>query len=1371
MTEGTMATDDGRDRPRAGTQVDLHSIPWETTPLGDMQEWPSNLRCAAELVLSMTRPACIFWGESLALLFNETFGTFLGAARAEYQGRPAAGISSELVQAVLKQAVLVLNSLQPDDPRPIQLILERNGNLEEMHFNLVLSPVPVGSGRAGGVICILEEITGPVQEKRRAALLQRLATRLARAPSMEEALDAVSLTLEAHLSDFPFALLYADRKPAALLACAGVTPGSEVAPALIGEDVTTSWPIEEICRSSEPVFVRDLQRKFGSVAQGNWSHPPSVAVGIRIAARDEMEPMIFIAALSPFQPRTERLLDMLAEIAHLLGDVFGRLRRTEQLRSHAESLSDLDAAKSLFYANLSHQFRTPLTLILAPIADLLAQGDTGLPKEARNILEIVERNAEKLLRLVDNLLDLSRVETGNLAPVFEPVDLSVLTREIAEVFRAPVEAAGLRYSVSASETGSICVDREMWEKILLNLISNALKFTREGEIGVVLEKTDQSIRLVVRDTGIGIPESEIPKVFDPYQQAAEMGARTLEGSEVSLALVKALVGLHEGTVEVESRFGEGTAFVVTFPNNLPAAPSPSGVSDISLARRADSFVEEALRWLPQEEDELTSDEGDDLNGRVLGHVLVADDCADMRDYMRALLSPYYRVTTVPDGHEALAAAIELRPDLLLTDVAMPGLDGFGLLQALRGDSRTSTIPVIMLSGHAGEEERVEGLHAGADDYLIKPFSSRELLARVAGLLGLASIRRESEEALRESEERFRNLADNAPFMVWVTSADGVCTFLSKSWLDFTGQAAETALGRGWVKAVHPDDAAEWDRRFREARKLRQPFRMEYRLRRADGEYRWVINAASPRLAQDGHFLGYIGSVIDITEEKKKEEALRTSERLYRAIGESIDYGVWVCDPEGRNTYASESFLKLVGLTQEQCSNDGWLEVLHPDDRERTMSAWRECARTGGNWDIEHRFKGVDGAWHPILARGVPVRNATGEITAWAGINLDIGRLKDVENELREMDQRKDEFLAVLAHELRNPLAPLRNCVELIQMARNEPDEVDYALGVMERQLGQMVRLIDDLLDVSRISRGKIELKKEILDLNSVLRSAIETSKPLIKQGEHELTINLAREPVFIHADATRLAQIFANLLSNAAKYTSRGGHIHLSARREEGEALISVKDNGIGIPGHMLPKIFEMFTQVDRSLERSQSGLGIGLTIVRRLVEMHGGTVEAISQGFGKGSEFIVRLPKAENPVPESIAGRIRNMQGSVARRILVVDDNRDAALSLSMMLGMLGHEAETAHDGLEALKVAGRFRPDVILLDIGMPKLNGYDTCRAIRQQPWGGNTVIVAVTGWGQAEDRRKSQEAGFDYHLVKPVDPAAIEKLLGESGSKVS
>ena len=418
----------------------------------------------------------------------------------------------------------------------------------------------------------------------------------------------------------------------------------------------------------------------------------------------------------------------------------------------------------------------------------------------------------------------------------------------------------------------------------------------------------------------------------------------------------------------------------------------------------------------------------------------------------------------------------------------------------------------------------------------------------------------------------------------------------------------------------------------------------------------------------------MGVVIDafnkmLDEVQSHARALETSEKLYRAIGESINYGVWVCDADGRCIYVSDSFLKLVGLTMEQATNDGWGSVLHPDDIENTMAAWKECAHTGNNWYREHRMMGMDGKYHSILAQGVPIRDDSGQIMRWAGINLDISRLKNTERALLEADRRKDEFLATLAHELRNPLAPIRNAVRILDSDAADERQRKWGREVIARQVQRMSLLLDDLLDVSRITRGQLELKKDYVDLKAVVGVAVETARPLLDGKQHQLTVSLPSENVKLEADPLRLSQVIGNLLTNAAKYTDSGGRIALNARLQHGELVIAIRDSGIGLTRESMPGLFTMFSQVNSAVDRAEGGLGIGLALVKGLVSLHGGRVEVRSEGLGRGSKFIIHLPHKVLAPRTAVAVEEDSgaANASVVRhcRVLVADDNRDAAESL----------------------------------------------------------------------------------------------------------
>jgi PAS domain S-box-containing protein len=503
--------------------------------------------------------------------------------------------------------------------------------------------------------------------------------------------------------------------------------------------------------------------------------------------------------------------------------------------------------------------------------------------------------------------------------------------------------------------------------------------------------------------------------------------------------------------------------------------------------------------------------------------------------------------------------------------------------------------------------------------------------------------------------------------------------------------------------------------------------------------------------------------------KERTEALRESETRMRLAQDAarigtfdwnIQTGINLWTPELEAMYG----LPTGGFGRTQTA---WENLVYSEDRAEALRLVERAFETGQPVEGEWRVTWPDGSVHWLMGRFQVFKDAAGVPLRMTGVNLDITNRKRAEEALRESDRRKDEFLAMLAHELRNPLAPVRNAAQVLHMKSPATSELQWAKDVIDRQMQSLTRLIDDLMDVSRISRGKIELRRERVELAQVVQDAVESSRPLIEQQGQKLTVTLPPQPILLDADLTRLAQVFLNLLNNAAKFNVRGGRIDLTAERQGSDVVVLVKDTGIGIPAAHLSSVFEMFSQVEGALSRSQGGMGIGLYLVKRLVELHQGQIEVKSDGLDKGSEFLVRLPILLEPSPTPVISNDDEPRAipTSKLRILVVDDNRDAASTLTMLLEYMGNTARMVHDGEEAVETAGKFRPNVVLLDIGLPKMNGYDAARAIRLEPWGQNMVLIAVTGWGHDEDKRKSEDAGFDLHMVKPVDPRALMKLLAE------
>ena len=655
------------------------------------------------------------------------------------------------------------------------------------------------------------------------------------------------------------------------------------------------------------------------------------------------------------------------------------------------------------------------------------------------------------------------------------------------------------------------------------------------------------------------------------------------------------------------------------------------------------------------------------------------------------------------------------------------------------------------------EDTIRALQAGEADALVVEFGGEQVYT------------------LEAVDTPYKLLVAHAPYAAATLEVDGTIICCNQRFADLLLEPLENLKGKPLSRFAAPEGRQALHSLLAEGEA--GAAHAEVLLQRSDGTA--VASFLGARPLQVGA-RGLCLVVTDLSEQRHYQELRRVQDAL-RASQERLDLaqqagriGSFEWNIETGVVNRSAILSELHGLPVDGSPGrvEEWTAVVHPDDRERVIAETRRIVadrtalleteyrvvKPGG----ETRWIATKGRVYPPGERGQPLR--------MLGVSLDITERKRSQEALQEADRKKDEFLATLAHELRNPLAPMRNAVKILQVKGPAHPELDWALDVLDRQLRVMTRLLEDLLDVSLISRDNLKLRPEGVDLAAVLDVALETSQPAIDAAGHRLEIALPSEPVYLEADPVRLAQVFSNLLDNAAKYTEPGGQIRLSAVRQGGNVVVSVKDTGVGIPSAQLTRIFEIFSQA-RPAGAAHSGLGIGLALVRRLVELHGGSVEARSDGPGRGSEFLVRLPIAEaRPARETARPTEADPEAHATRRILIVDDNRDSADSLAMYLKMKGHRTTVAYGGEQAIEIAEAIRPDVVLLDIGMPKVNGYEVCRRIRELPWGRDTLMVALTGWGQKQDQRRSEEAGFDRHMVKPIEPAALMKLLASlpSGS---
>jgi PAS domain S-box-containing protein len=671
--------------------------------------------------------------------------------------------------------------------------------------------------------------------------------------------------------------------------------------------------------------------------------------------------------------------------------------------------------------------------------------------------------------------------------------------------------------------------------------------------------------------------------------------------------------------------------------------------------------------------------------------------------------------------------------------------------------------------------------------------------RAPAIIVDVTARKQAEEAQRRSEARYRALVEAISNVIWTwdpETGQGDHGQAQAWWEEMTGQPVEAQRYVGWLEFVHPDDRARATAAWTGAMSGGAAYEVEYRIQTRTGEYRHMLSRAVPVHEPGTAVCEWVGMLADVTDAQRAKQALRHSEELLRLITDALPALIAYVDAEGRCRLANRAYERWFGVPPEQLCGRHAREVLG-ESSWRAVAPYLQRALAGEEivFEAELEYPLVGRRW--VRGTYAPDRAPDGSVRGLAVLISDITDHKQAEDALKEADRRKDEFLATLAHELRNPLAPIRSSLQLLKLPGADPAIQQRAREMMERQLHHLVRLVDDLLDVSRIMRGKIELRTGVVALEVVVARALETAQPLIEAQRHTLVLALPPRPLAVNADPIRLAQVVGNLLTNAAKYTEPGGHIWLSVERSGSDALVRVRDDGIGIAPDMQARIFDLFTQADHSTARAQGGLGIGLTLARNLIEMHHGSVEVRSEGLGTGTELIVRLPvlpdelvRPDEPAGAPPAGPERCAPGDprpddrvdgkpaespsespVERRsgthgrILVVDDNTDAAEALAMLLELYGYELAVAGSGMAALDMIPRYRPDVIFLDIGMPGMDGYEVARRLRALPAGKSAYLIALTGWGQAEDRRRTREAGFDRHLIKPVAPDEVRALLAE------
>jgi PAS domain S-box-containing protein len=1302
----------------------VQAVDWSRTPLGPLAGWPQSLRSALSICLGSRFPIVIYWGSEFVVFYNDAYAEILGKKHPWALGRPCREVWSEIwdvIEPMLDRVLTFGDATWSEDQL---LMLERRGYPEECYFSFSFSPVRGANGRVDGIFTAVIENTRRVLGERRLRSLRDLGASLAEAKSAEDACSVAVRTLADSRTDVPFALLYLldpQTRRGTLVASTGEADemAAPISFDLDSPDDDTAWPLARVCRSGETVQV-------GAPSSSTLILPLATAGEPHCAG-------VIVVGVSPRRELDQEYRGFFELIARRVAAAVAEARAYEVERRRAEALAEIDRAKTAFFSNVSHEFRTPLTLMLGPLEDLKGElRSSGASLAQCQQIEVAHRNGLRLLKLVNTLLDFSRIEAGRVQAVYEPTNLATTTADLASVFRSAIEKAGLRLIVDCpSLSEQAYIDREMWEKIVLNLISNAFKFTFEGEIEVKLREANDHIELAVRDTGTGIPAHELPRLFERFHRVVGAHGRTHEGSGIGLALVQELVKLHGGSVSAESRYGKGSTLKVKIPrgrDHLP--PEQIGAARTpSAALRSTDLVEEVLSWPPESgmDDEGVIEDvvlprNAEASSVNRARILLADDNADMRDYVSRLLASSYDVEVVADGEEALAAIARRKPDLLLTDIMMPRLDGIELLARLRADPTTSTLPIILLSARAGEESRVEGIESGADDYLIKPFSARELLARVEAHVKMARLRDETAAALRESEARFRHMADHAPVMIWITEPDASCTFLSQSWYEFAGQKPETGLGFGWLDVVHPDDRQTARDTFLAASAKREPFRLEYRLRRKDGVYRWAIIAAAPRLDVSGTFLSYIGSVIDITERKQAEGAMQQ----LAAIVESSDDAIVGKDLKGIIKSWNRGAQELFGYEAAEIIGKP-VTTLIPPERQHEETEILERITRGEKIDhfetVRLRKNGRD--VHISLSVS-PVKDTEGRVTGAAKIARDITERKKAENTQRLLVNE-------LQHRVKNMLASVQAIVQ--QTLRQTKDPVRFVESFAGR--------IQSLARIHTMLSGSTW---QGADLRDLIRDQ------LIDGAADETRIAAWGPPVSLEPQMSlHVALMVHELGTNAVKYGALsvpGGQVTIGWRVENRDLRMHWEERGGPPP-------------------RVPTAHGFGTTLIDQSAKAEGGQAHMLITAEGVIWDITMRLPRAlaqtaisqarsdlaSTPAHQQIKSPDKPVGKLSGKRFLVVEDEPLVALDISAGLQDAGADVVALTGSpSEALNVIESRPLDAALLD-GNLRGRPVDAIAAMLTRR---KVPFAFVSGYGRESLPRTF---GTVAHLAKPFSQAQL------------
>jgi len=1285
----------------------LRSHDWSSSHLGEPTHWPQSLKTAVRIMLTSRQPIWIGWGKELTFFYNDAYRAIIGGKHPAALGRPTSEVWREIWAEIGPLLATAMGGIEGTYVEEQLLIMERNGYPEETYYTFSYSPIPDDDGSAGGIICANTDDTKRVIGDRQLTLLRELATAVADARSWQSVCDAATSALATNQHDLPFAMIYMGQSAETLLQLVGATgiaPGHPAAPATLELDDSALWPCNDVLRRRDMQLVGDLSAKFAKpLPRGNWHQPPSqVALLPIVSAGETGRHGVLVAGLNPFRLFDASYGDFLKLITGQVAGAVANADAYEQERLRAESLAELDRAKTTFFSNVSHEFRTPLTLMLGPLEESLAEAHLLSARE-RERVEVVHRNGMRLLKLVNTLLDFSRIEAGKVRANFEPTDIAALTSELASNFRSATEKAGLTLEIECpSGLGVVYVDRDMWEKIVLNLLSNAFKFTFEGTIRVTVQHIGDRAQLAVADTGTGIAPSQLPRLFERFHRIEGAKGRSFEGSGIGLALVKELVEAHSGTIRADSVEGQGTTFIVEVPLGLSHVPLDQLRGEATLRDTlviSQAYVKEALQWLPSDDaSTATSPKGLDTGrpeSKTRSRILLADDNADMRDYIARLLGERHECITAQDGQQALELLDLERPDLLLTDIMMPRLDGFELIKAVRADAALRDLPIIVISARAGEESSVEGLLAGADDYLVKPFSARELIARVDGALAMARVRREMGESLREEARSLELLNQVGAAVAAELDLGRAVQLVTDAATELTG----AAVGSFFYNVL--DDHGESYTLYAISGATQESFRT-LPMPRGSGMF-------TPNLAGQG--------IVRVDDVRKHPEFTNGTAYLGMPKGQSLIRSYLTAPVVSRSSellgalffghpepgvFTARSERLLAGIAAQAAIAIDNARLYQEAQNEIAVRARTEAKLR----ESEERQARLNLSLEAIVAdRTQELERANEELRAEA---LQRNRIEQALRQSQKMEA-VGKLTGGIAHDFNNLLQVIGGNLQLLakEVGGNSTAEqrVRSALAGVSRgsklasqllSFGRRQPLAPKVVNLGRFVRGMDDLLRRALgdgvEIETVVagnlwNTLVDTSQ--VENALLNLAIN-ARDAMNGHGKLT----IEADNASLTDDYATRHAEVL------PGEyVMLAVSDTGCGMTPEIMAQVFEPFF----TTKPEGRGTGLGLSMVYGFVKQSDGHIMIYSEP-GQGTTIRIYLPRVRDPEEVVVEIDPGPVTGGT-ETVLVVEDDEEVRATVVELLNDLGYHVLKARDAQSALAIVDSGAAiDLLFTDVVMP-------------------------------------------------------------------